>query len=35
MRVFQNVEDLGDLNLALKEAFEVKKDRLPVSGTGP
>ena len=27
MRVFQNVEDLGDLNLALKEAFEVKKDR--------
>ncbi len=27
MRVFQNVEDLGDLKAALQEAFEVKQDR--------
>lgn len=27
MRTFQNVQDLGDLNAALKEAFEVKKNR--------
>ena len=27
MRVFQNVEDLGDLKAALREAFEVKKNR--------
>ena len=27
MRVFQNVEDLGDLKAALREAFEVKNYR--------
>lgn len=27
MKVFQHVQDLGDLNLALKEAFEIKADR--------
>ena len=27
MKVFQNVEDLGDLKLALEEAAAVKKDR--------
>jgi N-succinyl-L-ornithine transcarbamylase len=27
MNVFQHVSDLGDLNAALKEAFEIKKDR--------
>lgn len=27
MKTFQNVQDLGDLNAALQEAFEVKKDR--------
>ena len=27
MKVFQNVQDIGDLKLALKEAFDVKRDR--------
>ena len=27
MRIFQNVQDLGDLRVALDEAFEIKKDR--------
>ena len=27
MRHFTNVKDLGDLNIALKEAFEVKANR--------
>jgi len=27
MKVFTNVKDLGDLNIALNEAFEIKKDR--------
>ena len=27
MKVFQHVGDLGDLKLALQEAFEIKKDR--------
>jgi len=27
MKVFTNVKDLGDLNAALKEAFEIKKNR--------
>lgn len=27
MKTFQNVQDLGDLNAALQEAFEVKKNR--------
>lgn len=27
MKTFQNVQDLGDLNTALQEAFEVKKNR--------
>ena len=27
MKHFTNVHDLGDLKIALKEAFEVKKDR--------
>ena len=27
MRVFQHVQDIGDLSLALKEAFEIKNDR--------
>lgn len=27
MKTFQNVQDLGDLNAALQEAFEVKKER--------
>ena len=27
MRNFTNVHDIGDLNLALKEALEVKKKR--------
>ena len=30
MRVFQNVEDLGDLKAALREAFEVKNNRFHV-----
>lgn len=27
MRVFQHVQDIGDLKIALQEAFEIKKDR--------
>lgn len=27
MKVFQNVADIGDISVALREAFEVKKDR--------
>ncbi len=34
MRVFQNVEDLGDLKAALREAFEVKKNRSRYQGLG-
>lgn len=34
MRVFQNVSDLGDLKLALKEAFEIKKDRFQFQHLG-
>ena len=34
MRVFQNVQDLGDLKTALAEAFEVKKDRFQFQHLG-
>jgi N-succinyl-L-ornithine transcarbamylase len=34
MKVFTNVKDLGDLNGALKEAFEVKKDRFAYKTLG-
>ncbi len=34
MRVFQNVEDLGDLRAALAEAAEVKKDRFQFQALG-
>ena len=34
MRVFQNVEDLGDLKAALREAFEVKKNRFQYQELG-
>lgn len=34
MRVFQNVQDLGDLKQALAEAFEVKKDRFQFQHLG-
>jgi N-succinyl-L-ornithine transcarbamylase len=34
MRVFRNVKDLGDLNGALKEAFEVKKNRFAYKALG-
>ena len=34
MRVFQNVEDLGDLKAALCEAFEVKKNRFQYQELG-
>ena len=34
MRTFTNVKDLGDLNGALKEAFEVKKDRFAFQELG-
>jgi N-succinyl-L-ornithine transcarbamylase len=34
MRVFTNVKDLGDLNEALKEAFEVKKNRFAYKALG-
>ena len=34
MRVFQNVEDLGDLRAALAEAAEVKKDRFQFQTLG-
>jgi len=34
MRTFTNVKDLGDLNAALKEAFEIKKDRFACKNLG-
>ena len=34
MRVFQNVEDLGDLKAALREAFEVKNNRFQYQELG-
>jgi N-succinyl-L-ornithine transcarbamylase len=34
MKVFTNVKDLGDLNEALKEAFEVKKNRFAYQAVG-
>ena len=34
MKVYTNVKDLGDLNAALKEAFEVKKDRFAYQALG-
>lgn len=34
MRYFQNVEDLGDLRLALQEAAEIKKDRFKYQELG-
>jgi N-succinyl-L-ornithine transcarbamylase len=34
MKTFTNVKDLGDLNTALKEAFEVKKDRFAYQTLG-
>ncbi|GHV08687.1 N-acetylornithine carbamoyltransferase [Bacteroidia bacterium] len=34
MKVFTNVKDLGDLNIALKEAFEVKKNRFAYKALG-
>ena len=34
MKVFQNVSDIGDLKVALDEAFEIKKDRYKYSELG-
>ena len=34
MKVFQNVQDIGDLNVALKEAFDVKRDRFAFQHLG-
>ena len=34
MRIFQNVQDLGDLRVALDEAFEIKKDRFKYHDLG-
>ena len=34
MKIFTNVKDLGDLKQALKEAFEVKKDRFAYQAIG-
>ena len=34
MRVFQNVEDLGNLKLALEEAAAIKKDRFQFQHLG-
>jgi N-succinyl-L-ornithine transcarbamylase len=34
MKVFQNVQDIGNLDAALKEAFEVKKDRFQYQQLG-
>ena len=34
MRIFQNVQDLGDLRTALNEAFEIKKDRFKYQDLG-
>ena len=34
MKVFQHVSDIGDLNVALKEAFEIKNDRFKYQELG-
>ena len=34
MKVFQNVEDIGDLRKAIEEAFEIKKDRFKYNELG-
>ena len=34
MKVFQNVQDIGNLKLALKEAFDVKRDRFAFQHLG-
>ena len=34
MRIFQNVQDIGDLRTALNEAFEIKKDRFKYQDLG-
>ena len=34
MRVFQHVDDIGDLSQALKEAFEIKNDRFKYQSLG-
>ncbi len=34
MKVFQNVQDIGDLNVALKEVFDVKRDRFAFQHLG-
>ncbi|MDR1562640.1 MAG: acetylornithine carbamoyltransferase [Dysgonamonadaceae bacterium] len=34
MRIFTNVKDLGDLKIALNEAFEIKKDRFAFKHLG-
>ena len=34
MKVFQHVSDIGDLNIALKEAFEIKNDRFKYQELG-
>ena len=34
MKVFQNVQDIGDLKVALKEAFDVKRDRFAFQHLG-
>ena len=34
MKVFQHVSDIGDLNVALKEAFEIKQDRFKYQQLG-
>ena len=34
MKLFQHVSDIGDLNIALKEALEVKHDRYAWNSLG-
>ena len=34
MKYYRNVFDLGDLNTALQEAFEIKKDRYKYESLG-
>ena len=34
MRYYRNVFDLGDLNIALQEAFEIKQDRYKYESLG-
>ena len=34
MRVFRSVKDLGPLDVALKEAFEIKADRFKYNDLG-